>query len=97
MLHRLPFYIFLNLKSSFCGNLYSSMCHTCIETDNNQNILLIGKPILPSGLIVKKKIETAHIILSCVKLGSKTIDKFGNEIKDEAQNAFKPSSNEWIK
>jgi len=65
----------VNIGSTFCENIHSSMLQTYLQIDKEEHLTLIGKPINENGLSKPLKIESAHIITCCIKLGSKLIGK----------------------
>lgn len=73
----------MNIENSFRETYHSSMLQTYLQTDEFLNLLLLGKTTGKTGLVEPLRIESAHIISCCLKLGSKSIDNYGRMVNEE--------------
>lgn len=59
------------------------MLQTYIHSDEDINLSIVGKIVTSRGSCDDLKIENAHIITCCLKMGSQSIDNFGKPVKEE--------------
>ena len=83
MFRRLPFVIWVNIETSFRDTHYAGMLQTYLQTDDSLNLILVGKVIGKTGSIEPLRIENAHIISCCLRLGAKPIDNYGRTVAEE--------------
>jgi hypothetical protein len=73
----------VKIDTAFKDTYYASMLQTYVQTDDALNIQLVGKVLGRSGCIEPLKIENAHNISCCLRLGPRTIDNYGRPVNEE--------------
>jgi hypothetical protein len=73
----------VKIETAFRDTYHSGTLQTHQLTDETLGFVLVGKFVGRSGVVEPLKIENAHTINCCLRLGSQSIDNFGRPMNEE--------------